>query len=166
MGQSSGNYAILLLCIYRHLESYNLSQFYVNSLQVYSFIANITLRRVRIWNLAQIFPWCLKAIFQIPPLRSVTFFFTLNRKFLFTNNRCLLKFCLEMFIFFLVIELTGPHLKDFLCTPSCARHSFTHSLTPNLNCYWVFFANYLNGSLFASFCTICFANCHAVQIFL
>ena len=25
MGQSSGNYAILLLCIYRHLESYNLN---------------------------------------------------------------------------------------------------------------------------------------------
>ena len=66
------------------------------------FIANITLRRGGIWNLAQtqrkkisvsfqILPWCLKAIFQIPPLRSAMF--AVNTTTQAASNLDYLQFC-------------------------------------------------------------------------
>ena len=66
------------------------------------FIANITLRRGGIWNLAQtqrknfsvsfqILPWCLKAKVQIPPLRSAMF--AINTTKQAASNLDYLQFC-------------------------------------------------------------------------
>ena len=64
------------------------------------YIANITLQRGGIWNLAprnkfkthwKICPWCLKAKFQIPHLRSVMF--AVNTTTRATSNLDYLQFC-------------------------------------------------------------------------